>query len=107
MSPALGWALAAKPVEKLPGCLLVYREPDGVGCPGHSTSGLWLDVMVLHNFVLGNVVCKGMVTNIHFFHSRWLTQINPADIETGRTVFTSWWLPAACLNRVDDSQWCS
>lgn len=76
-------------------------------CPGHSTSDLWLDVMVLHHFVLGNVVHKGMVMNIYFFHSRWLTQINPPDTETGSTVLTSWWLPAACLNRADDSQRCS
>lgn len=89
MSPALGWDLAAKPVEKLPRCLLVYREPGGVRCPGHSTSGLWLDVMVLHSFVLGNVVHKGTVTNVHFFQSRWFTQINPAVTETGSTVLTS------------------
>lgn len=35
-------------------------------CPGLSRSGLWLDVMVLYNFVPGNVVHKGMVTDIHF-----------------------------------------
>lgn len=108
MSPALGWDLAAKPVEMLPRCLLASRElTGGEMCPGYSTSGLWLDVMVLHNFVLGNLVHKGTVTNIHFFHSRWVTQINPAVTETGSTVLDSSWLPAACLSRVDDSQWCS
>lgn len=86
MSPALGWDLAAKPVEKLPRCLLAYRDlTGGVMCPGHSTSGLWLDVTVLHNFVLGTVVHKGTVTNRHFFYSRWLTQITPAVTETGST----------------------
>lgn len=90
MSPALGWDLAEKPVEKLPRCLLAYRElTGGVMCPGYSTSGLWLDVMVLHNCVLGNLVHKGMVRNICFFHSRWLTQINPAVTETGSTVLAS------------------
>lgn len=89
MSPALGWDLFAKPVEKLPRCLLAYREPAGVRYPGHSTSGLWLDVMVLHSFVLGNVVHEGMVRNICFVHSRWLTEINLAVTESGSTVLTS------------------
>lgn len=90
MSPALGWDLAAKPVEKLSRCLLAYGELTGeMMCPGYSTAGLRLDVMVLHNFVLGNVMHKGTVTNVHFFYSRWLTQINPAVTETGSTVLTS------------------
>lgn len=88
-------------------CLDASWLTAGMRYPGHSTSGLWLDVMVLQSFVLGNVVHKGMVRNICFVHSRWLTQINLAVTESGSTVLTSWWLPAACLNRADDSQWCS
>lgn len=89
MSPALARGLAAKPVEKLPRSVVADREPGGLRCPGHSTSGLWLGVMALHSFVLGNGVHEGMVTNVHFFHSRWLSQINPAVIQTGSTVLTS------------------
>lgn len=65
---------------------MVSKEAGGVMCPRLSRPGLWLDVMVLYSFVPGDVVHKGMVMEIHFFHSRWLIQINSTEMVTESTV---------------------
>lgn len=58
-------------------------------------------------FCSGECNAQGHGNGYTFFRSRWLIQINPMETVTESTVLTSSWLPAACLNRVDESQWCS
>lgn len=58
-------------------------------------------------FCSGERSAQGHGNGYTFFHSRWLIQINPMETVTESAVLTSWWLPAACLYSVDESQWCS